>query len=72
MNEQQERVLMVLSRMAELVEQDTWYAEIFSNHLEDMLTEIHNNDTFGTEGQNDPRGDYRDKYWSMDCVEGVD
>lgn len=29
-------------------------------------------DAFGTEGQCDPRGDFRDGEWSMKRVQGVD
>jgi hypothetical protein len=69
---QQQRVLHVLNRMAALAGSDNGYALMFSDILEDGLNDLVQEDAFGTEGQNDPRGDGRDGNWSMWCVQGVD
>jgi len=34
--------------------------QVWFESLNEMLDELHSNDFFGTEGQNDPRGDHRD------------
>lgn len=68
----QQRVVTVLNRMIEMAKEDPDYAEIFSDGLECLLDEIHGDDGFGTEGQSDPRGDFREGNWSMDNVEGLD
>jgi hypothetical protein len=68
----QRRVLAVLERMTEAVRRDCDDAEVFSEVLDEMLTSLHGNDFFGTEGQNDPRGDFRNGEWSMTRVEGID
>lgn len=47
-------------------------ADVIAGELEGMLTELAGQDFFGTEGQNDPRGDFRNGEWSMDRVEGLD
>lgn len=66
------RVEKVLERMIELVKDDDDYAIMFSEGLEEMLNDIYMDDGFGTEGQCDPRGDFRNDNWSMNRVEGVD
>ena len=68
----QQRVVAVLERMIVQARENEDDAEMFSDELEVMLTEIHSNDGFGTEGQCDPRGDFRNGMWSMTRVEGVD
>jgi hypothetical protein len=72
MEEQQKRVVKVLENLIELVKDDFDFSEAFSDDLECLLDEIHSNDGFGTEGQVDPRGDFRDCEWNMWMVEGVD
>lgn len=68
----QKRVAKVVERMLASVRSDPNDAEIFSPMLEEMLTEMHSDDGFGTEGQCDPRGDFRDGTWFMERVEGID
>lgn len=68
----QTRVLMVLSRIGNMVKRDEDYAEIWQNDLDMLISDMHNDDAFGTEGQGDPRGDFRDGTWSMWNVQGVD
>lgn len=72
LTEQQKRVAKVLSNMLEMVDNDYEYADMFTEMLEPALTELHSQDAFGTEGQNDPRGDFRVDQWSMDRVQGID
>lgn len=40
--------------------------------LESMLEQYHMDDGFGTEGETDPRGDFRDQSYTMWNVEGDD
>jgi len=72
MDIQQKRIKLVLERMITLVEGEDYYAESFSPHLDDMLQDIHDGDGFGTEGQCDPRGDFRDGNWCCELVQGID
>lgn len=72
MTKQQERTKKVLERMIALVDQDADYSEMFAKALDRSLDEIGVADGFGTEGQCDPRGDFRDGDFSMWNVQGVD
>lgn len=72
MNRTQTRLTTVLGRLSALCIEDEDFAEAFSDDMENLLTDIHSQDGFGTEGQNDPRGDFRNGEFSMDKVEGVD
>lgn len=65
------RVVAVLERMIAMAQNDRDDATAFSDMLETGLTDIHSMDGFGTEGQCDPRGDFRNGKWSMKKVEGV-
>lgn len=67
----QKRVEMVLNRMIALSNGDEDYTELFTECLEDMLDEIVGEDAFGTELQDDPRGDGREGEWNMWKVQGV-
>lgn len=64
-------VVKVLERMIAMAQKNENDAEMLADELETMLTGIHGNDGFGTEGQCDPRGDFRDGFWSMYDVQGV-
>lgn len=72
MNKRQQRVTKVLGNMIKLVREDEEYANMFSEGLEPLLDDYLSDDAFGTEGQNDPRGDMRDGEFSMNDVQGVD
>jgi len=72
MEQVQKRMVKVLKRMIDLCKEDVGYAENFSDDLQLMLYEYLQDDFFGTEGQEDPRGDFRDGEWSMYWVKGVD
>lgn len=72
MNEVQKRVALVLRRLTEMAERNWDEAESLADGLEIMLDELHEVDFFGTEGQSDPRGDFRNGHWSMARVEGID
>lgn len=61
----QNNVVTVLKRMLATAEADADEAEMFADDLDRMLDEIHSNDGFGTEGQCDPRGDFRNGKWSI-------
>ena len=65
----QKNCVTVLNRLAKMCEEDKDFADALSSDLDAMLTEIHSNDGFGTEGQCDPRGDFRNGQWSMHKVE---
>lgn len=69
----QERLLEVISRIKKQIEKGSEFevAE-YGAAFEQMLSDLNGNDFFGTEGQNDPRGDFRDGEWSMDRVQGID
>lgn len=68
----QRRVAVVLERMLAMARDNEDDAEMLAEALDTMLTDLHGNDGFGTEGQCDPRGDFRNDRWSMTRVEGVD
>ncbi len=68
----QKRVAKVLERMREAALDSDDDAQMFAELLEAGLTELHAEDAFGTEGQCDPRGDFRDGAWSMSHVQGLD
>ncbi len=68
----QQRVAVVLKRMLAMARNDADDAEMLAEGLDTMLTDLHGNDGFGTEGQCDPRGDFRNDRWSITRVEGVD
>ena len=68
----QQRVAKVLERLTEMVQNDADDAAMLADSLEVMLDDIHGGDGFGTEGQCDPRGDFREGRWSMQNVAGVD
>ena len=72
MNRTQQRVAKVLGRLTGLAIEDEAEAEMIAEALDVMLDDLHGNDFFGTEGQADPRGDFRDGEWSMGCVQGID
>lgn len=68
----QRRVLLVLERIAQAVTNDEYDADVWSIELEASCVSLMGQDFFGTEGQSDPRGDWREGHWSMDRVQGVD
>lgn len=69
MKKLQQNCVTVLNRLAQMCEEDEDFAETLSGDLNTMLDEIHSQDGFGTEGQSDPRGDFRNGRWSMKKVE---
>ena len=60
-----ERLVIVLDRIKAAVQTDSEEAELYAGFLDDMLDTIHSEDSFGTEGQCDPRGDFRNGSWSI-------
>jgi hypothetical protein len=69
---QQKRVAKVLDNMKAMALADEDNASMFAECLEFNLNELNGEDAFGSEGQSDPRGDFRNGDWSMDNVEGID
>lgn len=69
MNKQKERIKKVVDR---LPDDDNQMLNQISECIDIELDEIHQMDGFGTEGQADPRGDFRDNEWSMWNVQDVD
>jgi hypothetical protein len=69
---QQERVIKVLDNMKAMALENEDDAEMFAEGLDFYLNELNGEDAFGTEGQSDPRGDFRDGDWSMKHVQGID
>lgn len=65
MTQVQENLVTVLYRLIETVKQDSGAAEHIAYAIECLLDEQLMDDAFGTEGQNDPRGDMRIKEWSL-------
>ncbi|MAX51686.1 MAG: hypothetical protein CMH22_16105 [Methylophaga sp.] len=65
------RVKLVLERLSKIAG-DEDEAESIAGPLDMMLDDLHEEDFFGTEGQCDPRGDFREEVWSIDRVQGVD
>ena len=66
------RVCLVLDRLQQLCREDDDVCGHVAESLDAFLDELRCADLFGTEGQNDPRGDMRDNEWNMECVKGVD
>jgi hypothetical protein len=69
MNKTQKNVITVLERMVQMAKDNNDDAKMFSDAMQFMLEDIHSNDGFGTEGQCDPRGDFRNGKWSMSKIE---
>jgi hypothetical protein len=72
LNKCQERTIMVLHRLIDIVTDNEDDAEVLSDELGLMIACLAQEDFFGTEGQCDPRGDFRVNDWSMQKVQGVD
>lgn len=70
----QQRVLKVLERISDMVRKDDDDAGFWATELQVITDTMHGNDFFGTEGQCDPRGDFRNGYWHLEDgpIEGVD
>lgn len=69
---QQLRVLKVLDNIKNLCTESEENANMFSDDFDRMLDKFAAYDAFGTEMQNDPRGDFRNGSWDMWFVEDVD
>lgn len=66
------RVALVCDRIKALALASNDDASMLSDALDAMLDELHYQDAFGTEGQSDPRGDFRIAVWSMYSIQGID
>lgn len=67
----QNNCVTVLNRLATMCEEDADFAATLVDDLQTMLDKIHSQDGFGTEGQCDPRGDFRNGQWTMNKIEPV-
>lgn len=65
MTKVQKNLIIVYTRLIELVKEDEGLAEHLAYALECDLDEVSMDDGFGTERQCDPRGDMRVKEWSL-------
>lgn len=74
MNKVQKRVVKVLERLIIQASEDAKDAESMGSAMDVMLDDLHQDGFFGTEGQGDPRGDFREGQWSIDqdMVQGID
>lgn len=72
LTKEQARCAMVLNRLGQLILDGHLDAVVLSDDLQLFLDELKSYDAFGTEGQLDPRGDFRDGHWSMQKVQGID
>ena len=59
LNKKQKRLLEVFTKFVEWCD-DSDALESAADKLDEWMDEIHSDDGFGTEGQNDPRGDGRE------------
>lgn len=67
------RLSVVLGRLYEASKNfEEEEAEAWTDEIEALLNKVASEDGFGTEGQSDPRGDFRNGEWTMRRVEGLD
>jgi hypothetical protein len=62
-------VKTVLMRIIEQLDDNDCYVDFYAEDLESMLNTNLGDDMYGTEGQCDPRGDFRNGKWSMWNIE---
>lgn len=60
------RLAKTLSRIMEASKEDEDLVDLYADSLDNMLDELRFNDQFGSEGQCDPRGDFRNGEWSIE------
>jgi len=61
----QNNLIIVLGRLVKIAADDENFANEFAIDLNNLLDEIASYDGFGTEQQSDPRGDFREREWSL-------
>lgn len=61
----QRNVIDVLQRMINAAANSPSDADVYAAELDDMLDNLRDNDFFGTEGADDPRGDFRAGDWAL-------
>lgn len=66
------RLVVVFDRIKNLAQEDETFCDDLFTTLDDFLDAMSDYGVFGTECQNDPRGDQRDSSWTMNRVQGVD
>lgn len=63
-------IVTVLTRLTEQVKMmDEESVEAFAGSLDTFFDDLRSNDFFGTEGQLDPRGDFREGTWSIKKIQ---
>lgn len=60
---------IVFERILKLIKDDEEYRDMFMDAMDMMLSELVEEDGFGTEGQDDPRGDMRNGKFTMYAIE---
>jgi hypothetical protein len=68
----QQRVLKALEGLKQVAATSNIAAVAMAKELEYVLDILQDEDFFGTEGQDDPRGDFREGVWTMQKMQGVD
>lgn len=61
MTKHQFAAIQILQSLERMVRYDGFDAKIIRERLDVMLDDLRDEDFFGTEGQNDPRGDGREE-----------
>ena len=67
MNDKVKNLEIVFSRLMKMAKDDPEYnADVIATEMDNMLDLLQSDDFFETEGQTDPRGDFRNnEYWSV-------
>lgn len=65
MNQIQHNLIRVLETIISDIKQDPVAAEVYAEQVSMVLNDLQDQDFFGTESQNDPRGDFRSGDWSI-------
>lgn len=65
LTQEQKDVLLVIDRIKQLVMDNPDEAGMWAGTLDDVCDDLQGMDAFGTEGQMDPRGDFRDGNWEL-------
>ena len=71
MTKNYKRIEKVLSQVLKLSAQPE-YAKLFVDKLDTLFDEMLADRQLGIDGQDDPRGDQRDDFYTMGYVRGVD
>jgi hypothetical protein len=67
-----QRVTKVFKELSDISEANTQDSIDICDALEEMLNNMNDNNFFGSERQNDPRGDGRKGEFCMSYIDGID